>query len=105
DHCADDRTDEAGAFAGRVPADLLAEPGGNERADDAQNGGEDETARFVLAGRNQLGDDTGNEADDDGPDDAQGCRSWLPSTNNGQRCAGVPAATSAYLRAGLAEKP
>jgi hypothetical protein len=53
-----------------VPAKRLPEIGGDDRADNAQDGGQDESRRLILAGVKELCDDACNEADNDGPDDA-----------------------------------
>src|SRR4029453_2642634 len=65
-----DRADESGAFACLVPVERLPEIGGDEGADDAQDGGQDEARRLVTAGHDELRNDADNKADDDGPDDA-----------------------------------
>src|SRR6187455_576735 len=70
DDRADNRTDEAGALSGLVPAEGLPQIGGDERADHAENGGQDEAGRLIVARHQELGDDAGEEADDDGPDNA-----------------------------------
>src|SRR6202790_1610044 len=72
DHRADDGADEAGPLPGLIPADLLAEPGGDKRADDAEDGGENEPARLVRPADEQLGNNAGAETDKAGPDDVQG---------------------------------
>src|SRR5262245_42437103 len=67
---ADGRGDETGALIRSVVADRLADEGREERAGNAEDGGQDETGRIVGAGRDQAREDTRNEADDDDPDDA-----------------------------------
>src|SRR3954468_19821 len=74
DHGADDGADQPRAFTGLVPADRLPKVGGDERTHDSQDGGQDEAGRFIRPGMEKLGDNPGNEADDDSPDDAHG---WL----------------------------
>src|SRR3954447_14100751 len=74
DHGADDGADQPRAFTGLVPADRLPEVGGDERAHDSQDGGQDEARRFIWPGMEKLGNNPGNEADDDSPDDAH---DWL----------------------------
>src|ERR1700722_6235045 len=69
DQGADDRTDEARALVGAVPADQLAEPGGEKRAGDAEHGGEHEAGRVVRSGRQEACDDAGYEADEYDPED------------------------------------
>ena len=53
--CADGRGDEAGALVGAVMADRLADEGREERAGDAEYGGQDEAARIVRARRKKRG--------------------------------------------------
>src|SRR3954468_2880710 len=70
DHRADDAADEASAISRVIPADGLPEVGGNECANDSQDGGEDKSLWLVLAGHNKLCDNAGDEANDDRPDNA-----------------------------------
>src|SRR5262245_36417954 len=68
DHRPDHRAEQPGTLAGAVPTDGLAEVRRHQGADDAQDRGHDEPARLVPVTRHEeLGDDTGHEADDDGP--------------------------------------
>jgi hypothetical protein len=67
DHRADDGADQARALVGPVPADRLADPGGDEGAGDAKQRGEDEARRVVGTGRQEARDDAGDKTDDDGP--------------------------------------
>ena len=55
--------------AGLIPAQRLAEPRRQERADDAEDRGDDEAAR-ILTRHQELRDDADDEADDEGHDDA-----------------------------------
>jgi len=61
---------EAGTLSGLVPADCLAEVGGDERADNSENGRENETGGLIVAGHNELRYYTGKESNDDGPNNA-----------------------------------
>ena len=54
-HRADDRGEEARAFAGAVPAELLAEEAGEHRAGNADHD-RDQAAARVAARRDRLGD-------------------------------------------------
>ena len=56
--------DKPGILIRPLPADVLAEPTGHNRADDAQQSGHDESAR---AGHEPLGDRPGDKPDDDDP--------------------------------------
>jgi hypothetical protein len=42
--------------------------GGDEGADDAEDRRQDEAGRLLVTGHDELGDDAGHEADDDGPE-------------------------------------
>src|SRR3569832_2678426 len=101
DHQHDDGTDhgadQAGAFVGAIPADRLAEIGRQERADDAEDRGEDAALRFVVAGVRELGDDARDEADDDGPDDVHG-GVLLLHRRTGSAAGGSMSRTAAYAR-------
>src|SRR5215213_714083 len=84
----DHGADESCAFSRRVPAERLAQIARDDRADDSKNGGENETARFILAGHDEFGDDAGEEPDDDRPDDTHCALSQLSgwrSTNKEAR--------------------
>src|SRR5690606_21668186 len=71
----DDRTDhgadETCRFSLVVPADRLAKPGGEKGAGNAEDGRDDEAAG-VLARHQQLCNDSGQQADDNGPNDPHG---------------------------------
>src|SRR6202047_1022117 len=72
---ADRRGDEAYALIRTVMADGLADKGREKRAGDAQHRGQEESAGIVRSRRKQPGDDAGDEADDDDPENAaHGCR-------------------------------
>src|SRR5262245_34324581 len=75
DHGAHGRADQSGTFAGAIPADGLAEKGGDERTDDAEHHGEDEAGGIVGAGSEQTSDQARDEADDDDPENAHGAAS------------------------------
>src|SRR5258705_6744061 len=68
DHRADDAADEASALSRVIPPDGLPEVGGNKCANDSQDGGEDKSLRLVVARHDKLGDNAGDEANDDRPD-------------------------------------
>src|SRR5262249_26301075 len=70
DHRADEPADEARAHSGAIPPDGLTEIRRDERADDTQDGCEDESLGFIVAGHHELGDDSGEEANNDRPDNA-----------------------------------
>src|SRR5262249_56596067 len=61
--------DETCAVMEPVPADGLADEGGDESAGDSQRSGKDEALRFVRTRRNHARNQAGNEADYDDPDD------------------------------------
>src|SRR5215470_9850023 len=69
DERAERRGDETGALIGPVPADGLADKGGDEGPGDSQRSGKDEAFRLVRTRRNHARNQAGNEADDDDPDD------------------------------------
>src|SRR4029077_3044089 len=79
---ADHGADQAGALIGPIPADRLADEGCDERANDAEHGGEDEARRIVRSRRQKTRDDAGNETDDDDPDDVHGdlAMKWLEAS-------------------------
>ena len=58
DDGAHDGADQPRAFTGLIPADRLPDIGGDERADDPQDGGQDKSRRFIRAGVQKLGDNT-----------------------------------------------
>src|SRR5580693_407778 len=59
-------------------ADGLADKGSKKRPGNAEHGGQDESGWIVRARRKQSGDDSGNKANDDDPDNAaHDCRPFL----------------------------
>src|SRR5204863_3485575 len=70
DQRADGGGDEAGALVRAVMADGLTDPGRQERAGNAEHGGQDKAARIVRARGKHPRDDAGDKADDDDPDNA-----------------------------------
>src|SRR3954462_2136606 len=64
------RTDQASSFTRAVPPDSLPQVSGDECAHDAQNGGQNEPGRLIVAGHDELGDHASDETDNDGPEDA-----------------------------------
>src|SRR4051794_29021352 len=70
DHRTDDGADEAGPLARLIPTDRLTEPGRDQGTGDAEQDSDDETSG-IATGHEQLGDDSGQQADDDGSDDRQ----------------------------------
>ena len=69
DERADRSGDETSTLIEPVPADGLADEGGDEGAGDSQRGGQDEAFRLVRTRRNHARNQAGNEADYDDPDD------------------------------------
>src|SRR5262245_29981917 len=69
DEGAERRGDETSALIGPVPADSLADEGGDEGTADSKHGGKDEAFRLVRTRRQHARDQAGTEADDDHPDD------------------------------------
>src|SRR3954447_2478915 len=67
DDGANDGADQACAFAWAIPAERLAEIGGNKRTDDSQNSGQNETGGLIVSGHDELRNDAGDEANDDCP--------------------------------------
>src|SRR5215471_5603786 len=63
-HGANDGANEARALLRSIPADLLPEPGGKDRADNAEQCRDDEPA---WPGDEELGDRAGEKSDDDDP--------------------------------------
>src|SRR6266511_5530800 len=63
------RADEASTLIEPIPTDSLADERGEERACDSQHRCEDEAFRLVRTRGKYARDQTGNEADDDDPDD------------------------------------
>src|SRR6185437_2258633 len=71
DDGADDAANEACGLAGIVPADGLPKVSRDECADDPQNGRQDEALRLgLVAGHDEFGNHSNDEADNDGPKDA-----------------------------------
>src|SRR4051812_25357144 len=70
DDRADDGAEEACTLAGPVPSHGLPEIGCDERADNSQNGRQDEALGLVLAGHEELGDHADNKSNDNRPDNA-----------------------------------
>src|ERR1700752_4150948 len=62
--------DETGALVRAIMADGLADPGRQERTDDAEDRRQDEAAWIVRSWRQHARDDAGDEADNDDPDNA-----------------------------------
>src|ERR1700747_1758262 len=85
DQRADGGGDEACTLLRAVMADRLTDEGRQERADDAQHGGQDEAGRIVRPRRQKGGDNACNEADDDDPDNAAHTHDCCPSLNNKPR--------------------
>src|SRR5262249_22184914 len=69
DHRADGRADKTSTLIEPVPADGLADEGGEESAGDPQHRGQEETLRIVWARREHARNQAGDEADHDDPDD------------------------------------
>src|SRR5215475_6989376 len=70
DDGADDSAEEACGLVGTVPSDGLPEVSRNEGAHDPQNGRQDEAPRLCLvAGHDELGNHSNNEANDNRPKD------------------------------------
>ena len=72
DQRADHGADKAGALVLAVPTDRLPDPGRDECPGNAEQRGENETRRVVRARRQHAGDDTGDKADDDDPENVHG---------------------------------
>src|SRR5580765_2385108 len=68
---ADHGANKSGALSRLVPADRLTEIGSNQGAYDAEQCGDDE-ASWVAARHDDLGHESGEEADDDRPDNMHG---------------------------------
>jgi hypothetical protein len=64
--------DQTGALIEPVPADHLADEGGQESADDAEDRGQDESLRIVGPGREKARNDPSDEANHDNPKDVHG---------------------------------
>jgi hypothetical protein len=67
---ADDGTNQAGTFTWRVPAKRLPEKRSDECANDTKDGGQDESRRLVGARHDELGDYTGDKANEDCPNNS-----------------------------------
>src|SRR5580704_6173968 len=68
DHRANHAADEARALSGFIPSDSLTEVGGDERADNPQNGGQNEALRLrPVAGHDELGNHSNDKPNDDRP--------------------------------------
>src|ERR1700741_4207752 len=74
DQSAHDGADEARRLAFAIPTDSLTEPGRQKGAANAEQHRDDEAGR-VTARHQEARDQAGEEADDEGSDDAHG--SWL----------------------------
>src|SRR5215471_10363225 len=72
DYGADGRRDEARALIGSVPAQHPPEIRGQECTHDPENGREDKSARFVLAGHDEFRNHACDKADNDDPKDTHG---------------------------------
>ena len=71
DHCTHDGTDKTGLLTSVIPADGLAEIGRDDGTDNAEDRRENDALGFLLAGRNEFGNHSSNEADNDGPKKAE----------------------------------
>jgi len=71
DNCTHDGTDETGPLTLLVPADGLSEIGRQEGTDNAKGCGEDEALGPLVAGCDEFGNHSSNEADNDGPENAE----------------------------------
>src|ERR1041384_8557734 len=69
-HRAYDGANQARAFSRLIPADRLAQIGGDKGSHDAKHGREDEALGLILSRGDQLSDDACNEANEDRPKDA-----------------------------------
>src|SRR5690242_18777208 len=63
----DDGSDQPRPFASLIPTDGSAGVGGDKRPDDAEDGRQDEALRFIGTRVDELGNDPGNQTNDDGP--------------------------------------
>jgi hypothetical protein len=70
DDSAHDGADDAGAFSRAIPSERLAKVARHERADDSQNGRQNEAGRLVVSRHDELRNHAHDETDDDRPDDA-----------------------------------
>ena len=68
--CADYRADKPSALAGPIPPKCLTKVGGDDRPNNPKNRCENEPLRFIRTRHDELSDHTGDEADDDRPDNA-----------------------------------
>src|SRR5262249_41637273 len=72
-----DGADEAGALSRLIPADGLAQIGGDQGANDAENRRNDETSR-VTTGHDDFRHQPGKESDDDRPENLHGRNPPIP---------------------------
>ena len=68
DERTNDSADQAGALIGPVPADRLPDQCRDERAGNAEEGGENKSRWVVWSRRQKARDDSGDKADDDHPE-------------------------------------
>ena len=71
ERCAHDASDEAGSLTSLIPAEGLSEVARDQSTDNAESCSENEALGLFLAGRYKLGNQSGNEADNDGPENAE----------------------------------
>lgn len=71
DHGADSRADKTGSLIEPVPADGLANKGGNECADNLQNSCKNKTSRAIRSRRYKTRDEAGDEPDHNDPDNVR----------------------------------
>ena len=69
--CADYRADKPSALARPIPPKRLTKVGGDDRTNNPENRRENEPLRFIRTRHDELSDNAGDEADDDGPDKSQ----------------------------------
>src|SRR6202020_1846246 len=72
DDCAHDGPDQTGALVNRIQADFLADEGGDESADDAQQRRQYEPLRIFGPGRQKARNDSGNEPENERPKTLEG---------------------------------
>jgi hypothetical protein len=70
DHCTHDGTEETGLLTSLIPAEGLSEIGRDEGPNNAKDCSEDESLGLLLAWRDEFGDHSSNEANDNGPENA-----------------------------------
>src|SRR5262249_43700566 len=87
DYRADNGCNQTGALIWAVPSDSLADKGGQESADDAQDRRQDKALRIVGAGRQKARNDAGKKANNDNPKDIHGIlrqlRQSMPQSDGG----------------------